>query len=75
MLQIKVQVQVRKCRAAVGCNRRSSQSRVQAEIEYVTDMMQIAETGLYALPGLMIDNKMVQSGQVWKLAVAELMRK
>jgi hypothetical protein len=49
---------------------------VQAEIEYVTDMMQIAETGLLSTPGLIIDNQIVSSGKVLEpQAIVELIEK
>ena len=40
------------------------QTGVQAQIEYVTDVIKIAETGLMSTPGLIIDNKIVSSAKV-----------
>lgn len=37
---------------------------VEAKIIYVTDMMEIAKTGILRTPGLMIDGKIVSSGKV-----------
>ena len=43
----------RKCKALLAATEEAVKSMgVQAEIEYVTDMMQIAETGLLSTPGL-----------------------
>lgn len=38
--------------------------QVEAEVMYVTDMMEIAKTGLMRTPGLIIDGKIVISGRV-----------
>jgi small redox-active disulfide protein 2 len=67
----------RKCKALLAATEEVVKTTgVQAEIEYVTDMMQIAETGLLSTPGLMIDNKIVSSGKVLEAqAVAELIEK
>jgi len=35
-----------------------------AHIEYVTDMMEIANTGLIGTPGLMINGRIVMSGRL-----------
>jgi len=37
---------------------------IQAEIEYVTDMMEIANYGLLRTPGLVINEKIVSYGKV-----------
>lgn len=51
-------------------------SGVQADIEYITDMMKIAETGVLRTPGLLINDKIVSSGKVLEAsAVAELIEK
>ena len=67
----------RKCKALLATTEEAVQSMgVQADIEYVTDMMKIAETGLLSTPGLIIDNKIVSSGKVLEAqAVAELIEK
>lgn len=67
----------RKCKALLAATEEAVKSTgVQADIEYITDMMQIAETGLLSTPGLMIDNKIVSSGKVLEAqAVAELIEK
>ena len=67
----------RKCKALLAATEEAVKSSgVQADIEYVTDMMQIAETGLLSTPGLMIDNKIISSGKVLEAeAIAELIEK
>ncbi|PVZ82324.1 thioredoxin family protein [Serratia sp. S1B] len=67
----------RKCKALLAATEEAVKSSgVQAEIEYVTDMMKIAETGLLSTPGLIIDNKIVSSGKVLEAqTVAELIEK
>ncbi|MDD2945953.1 MAG: thioredoxin family protein [Acinetobacter sp.] len=67
----------RKCKALLAATEEAVKTTgMQADIEYVTDMMQIAETGLLSTPGLMIDNKIVSSGKVLEAqAVAELIEK
>ena len=37
---------------------------VAAEVKYVTDYVEIVNTGLLRTPGLMINNKIVSSGRV-----------
>lgn len=41
-----------------------NQLNIDAEIIYVTDLMEIAKTGILRTPGLMIDGKIVLSGKV-----------
>lgn len=67
----------RKCKALLAATEEAVKSTgVQAEIEYVTDMMQIAETGLLSTPGLIIDNQIVSSGKVLEpQAIVELIEK
>lgn len=67
----------RKCKALLAATEEAVKTTgVQADIEYVTDMMKIAETGLLSTPGLIIDNKIVSSGKVLEAqAVAELIEK
>ncbi|NCI76991.1 thioredoxin family protein [Acinetobacter kanungonis] len=67
----------RKCKALLAATEEAVKGTgVQADIEYVTDMMKIAETGLLSTPGLIIDNKIVSSGKVLEAkAVAELIEK
>ena len=67
----------RKCKALLAATEEAVKNTgVQAEIEYVTDMIKIAETGLLSTPGLIIDNKIVSSGKVLEAqAVAELIEK
>ncbi len=67
----------RKCKALLAATEEAVKSTgVQADIEYITDMMQIAETGLLSTPGLMINNTIVSSGKVLEVqAVAELIEK
>lgn len=77
-MQIKVMgTGCRKCKALLAATEEAVKSSgVQAEIEYVTDMMKIAETGLMSTPGLIIDDKIVSSGKVLEAqAVAELIEK
>lgn len=38
--------------------------KLEAKIDYVTDMMEIASTGLIGTPGLMINDRIVLSGRV-----------
>ncbi len=67
----------RKCKALLAATEEAVKTTgVQADIEYVTDMMQIAETGLLSTPGLMINNTIVSSGKVLEAqAVAQLIEK
>lgn len=67
----------RKCKALLAATEEAVKNTgVQADIEYVTDMIKIAETGLLSTPGLIIDNKIVSSGKVLEAqAVAELIEK
>ena len=67
----------RKCKALLAATEEAVKSSgVQAEIEYVTDMIKIAETGLMSTPGLVINDKIVSSGKVLEAqAVAELIEK
>lgn len=37
---------------------------ITAEIEYITDYVEIAKAGILRTPGLMINNKIVSSGRV-----------
>ena len=77
-MQIKVMgTGCRKCKALLAATEEAVKSSgVQAEIEYVTDMIKIAETGLMSTPGLVIDDKIVSSGKVLEAqAVAELIEK
>lgn len=60
---------------AIG-NSAVKSTEVQAEIEYVTDMMKITETDLLSTLGLIIDNKIVSSSRVLEAqAVAEPIEK
>ena len=67
----------RKCKALLAATEEAVKSSgVQAEIEYVTDMIKIAETGLMSTPGLVINDKIVSSGKVLEApAIAELIEK
>lgn len=38
--------------------------KLNDQIEYVTDVLKIVETGLMSTPGLMINNKIVAAGRV-----------
>ena len=38
--------------------------KIEARVHYVTDMMEIANTGLIGTPGLMINGRIVLSGRV-----------
>ena len=64
----------RKCKALLAATEEAvKMSGVQAEIEYVTDMIKIAETGLLNTPGLIINDKIVSSGRVLETqAIADL---
>ena len=77
-MQIKVMgTGCRKCKALLAATEEAVKSSgVQAEIEYVTDMIKIAETGLMSTPGLIIDDKIVSSGKVLEApSIAELIEK
>lgn len=67
----------RKCKALLAATEQAvKDSGVQADIEYITDMMKIAETGVLRTPGLLINDKIVSSGKVLEApAVAELIEK
>ena len=67
----------RKCKALLAATEEAvKMSGVQAEIEYVTDMIKIAETGLLNTPGLIINDKIVSSGRVLETqAIADLIAK
>ena len=39
---------------------------INAEIEYITDMVKIMEYGIMSTPALMVDNKVVSMGRVLK---------
>lgn len=55
----------RKCKALLAATEEAvKQTGVQAQIEYITDVIKIAETGLMSTPGLIIDNKIVSSAKV-----------
>ncbi|ENV48856.1 redox-active disulfide protein 2 [Acinetobacter brisouii CIP 110357] len=74
-MQIKVMgTGCRKCKALLAATEEAvKMSGVQAEIEYVTDMIKIAETGLLSTPGLIINDKIVSSGRVLETqAIADL---
>lgn len=64
----------RKCKALLAATEEAvKMSGVQAEIEYVTDMIKIAETGLLSTPSLIINDKIVSSGRVLETqAIADL---
>lgn len=77
-MQIKVMgTGCHKCKALLAATEKAVKSSgVQAEIEYVTDIIKIAETGLMSTPGLVINDKIVSSGKVLEAqAVAELIEK
>ncbi len=77
-MQIKVMgTGCRKCKALLEATQEAvKMSGVQADIEYVTDMIKIAETGLMSTPGLIINDKVVSSGKVLEpKAIAELLEK
>ena len=38
--------------------------KIEAEVLYITDIMEIANYGLMRTPGLIFDNKIVSSGKV-----------
>ncbi len=55
----------RKCKALLAVTEEAvKKTGVQAQIEYITDVIKIAETGLMSTPGLIIDNKIVSSAKV-----------
>lgn len=55
----------RKCKALLAATEEAvKKTGVQAQIEYITDVIKIAETGLMSTPGLIIDNKIVSSAKV-----------
>ena len=55
----------RKCKALLAATEEAvKQTGVQAQIEYITDGIKIAESGLMSTPGLIIDNKIVSSAKV-----------
>ena len=43
-----------------------AKKRIEAEIEYITDMGKIMEYGIMSTPALMVDNKLVSMGRVLK---------
>ena len=43
-----------------------AEKEIEAEIEYITDMVRIMEYGIMSTPALMIDNKIVSMGRVLK---------
>lgn len=46
------------------------QLELEARVIYVTDMIEIAESGLMRTPGIIIDGKIISSGKV--LSIKEL---
>ena len=43
-----------------------SKNKIDADIEYVTDMEKIMAFGIMSMPAMMIDNKLISSGRVLK---------
>ena len=43
-----------------------AEKKIEAEIEYITDMSKIMEYGIMSTPALMIDGKVVSMGRVLK---------
>jgi len=43
-----------------------AEKKIEAEIEYITDMSKIMEYGIMSTPALMVDNKVVSMGRVLK---------
>ncbi len=44
---------------------------IDAEIEYITDMAKIAESGIMGMPALVVNDKVVSTGRVLKAAEIE----
>lgn len=45
--------------------------RIDAEIEYITDMEKIMNYGVMSMPALMVDDKIVSAGKVLKAKEVE----
>lgn len=43
-----------------------SKANISAQVEYVTDMRRIAESGVMRMPALIMDGKVLSSGRVLK---------
>lgn len=43
-----------------------AKNNIDADIEYVTDMEKIMGYGIMSMPALMIDDKLISSGRVFK---------
>lgn len=62
----------RSCEALLKAVKEAVESRkINAEIEYITDMEKIMGYGLMSMPALMIDDKIVSSGKVLKTKEVE----
>lgn len=47
-----------------------AEMNIAADVQYITDMQKIMETGIMSLPGLAVNDKIVSSGRV--LSVEEV---
>lgn len=62
----------RNCEALLKAVKEAVESKkINAEIEYITDMEKIMGYGLMSMPALMIDDKIVSSGKVLKTKEVE----
>ena len=53
------------CEALLSAAKEAVRNKgITAEIEYITDMVKIMETGVMSMPALMIDDTVVSSGKV-----------
>ena len=61
-----------KCENLLGAVKEAvAEKGIEAEIEYITDMVKIMEYGIMSTPALMIDNKVVSMGRVLKAKEVE----
>ena len=45
-----------------------SEMNIASDVQYITDMQKIMETGVMSLPALAVNNKIVSSGKVLSVA-------
>ena len=61
-----------KCENLLGAVKEAvAEKGIEAEIEYITDMVKIMEYGIMSTPALMINNKVVSMGRVLKAKEVE----
>ena len=65
----------KRCEALLSAAKEAVRNKgITAEIEYITDMTKIMETGVMSIPALMIDDTVVSSGKVLKAQEIEKLR-